>query len=157
MKLYFDMDGVLADFDSAARDALDMDPHKFEFVYGADLMWQILDAVPDFFYNMEPMPGALALWQACEHLKPGIITALPRTGALIVEQQKREWVLDVLDTDAEVITCLTKEKPNYCFPGDILIDDRAINRSAWEAKGGIYILHKDAVTTWADLVTMGVI
>lgn len=157
MKLYYDMDGVLADFDSAAERVLGMDPRKFEFTYGSKEFWKRLDAEVDFFFNFRPMPGALTLWAATEYLKPGIITALPRIGDHLVEGQKREWIEEWLGEDVEVITCLTKEKPNFCMPGDILIDDRAINKQAWEDKGGAFILHHDALTTWAELKDMKVI
>jgi len=38
-----------------------------------------------------------------------------------------------------VITCDTKDKPNFCSEGDILIDDRDVIKDAWIAKKGKYI------------------
>jgi hypothetical protein len=90
------------------------------------------------------------------HLDPIILTALPREGAEKVDRQKRQWVRDYFG-EYEVITCQTKDKPNYCKPGDILIDDRAVNRDRWIKKGGTYIIHTTAARTVGALQALGII
>jgi hypothetical protein len=86
-----------------------------------------------------------------------ILTALPKTGAETVDEQKRAWVAWKFGSYVPVITCKTVEKPNYCKPGDILIDDRAVNRDAWIAKGGTYIIHTTAERTIGTLKALGII
>ncbi len=44
-----------------------------------------------------------------------------------------------LGANVKVITCDTKDKPDFCSEGDILIDDRDIIKDAWIGKKGKYI------------------
>jgi hypothetical protein len=158
LTIYVDLDGVLADYDSAANEALGTDNHyKYEFIWGAETYWKRLHAKGDFFSRLALMPGAKLLWHTVKPYGAKILTALPRTGAESVDRQKRTWVKNLIDYKAEVITCKTVEKPKYCEPGDILIDDRAINRDAWIAKGGTYIIHTDAERTIGTLMALGII
>ena len=157
MKLFVDLDGVLADFDKSAGAILGTDNiYKYEFVWGQEVFWQKLNAYQKFFRNLEKMPDADRLWSAVKHLNPTILTALPHEGADRVAQQKRAWVYDHFGSP-EIITCLTKDKPNYCGPGDILIDDRAVNRDAWIKAGGTYVIHTTAARTIGTLQALGVI
>lgn len=158
MKIYVDLDGVLADYDTRANEMLGTDNHyKFEFIWGADEYWKRLHAPGNFFSTLGLMPGALWLWGSLDGHKRAILTALPRTNPERADCQKRQWVKDRIDWSATVITCNTPDKPNYCQPGDILIDDRAINRDAWIAKGGTYIIHTTAERTIGALEALGVI
>jgi hypothetical protein len=158
MTLYLDLDGVLADFDKAAGAQLGTDNiYKYEFIWGQSKFWQKINISEEFFADLEPMPDAWDLLGAVRHLNPIILTALPHTNAEAVDRQKREWVGDNLGYGLEVITCQTKDKPNYCKPGDILIDDRAINRDAWIKAGGTYIIHTTAARTIGTLQALGII
>lgn len=158
MTIYVDLDGVLADYDTAANKVLNTDNHyKFEFIWGADEYWKRLHKDGKFFLNLPLMPGAQRLWNTVKPYGARILTALPRTGAETVDLQKRKWVKEHIDWTAKVITCRTPEKPDHCMPGDILIDDRAINRDAWIAKGGTYIIHTDTERTIGTLKALGII
>lgn len=158
MTLYLDLDGVLADFDKAAGARMGTDNiYKYEFVWGANKFWEKINIDDDFFAELEPMPDAWELIEEVGHLDPVILTALPRDNAERVDRQKRQWVEDNIGHGYKVITCQTKDKPNYCKPGDILIDDRAINRDAWLAKGGTYIIHTTARRTIGTLQALGII
>lgn len=156
-QLWLDMDGVLADFDSAACAALGTDnTYKWEWIHGTKAFWAGLNANPNFFLDLPPMRDAWFLLESVRHLKPKVLTALPKTGADAVAAQKREWIARHVG-DLEVVTCLTREKPDYCQPGDVLVDDRAVNRAAWEKKGGRYVLHTDALSSVRQLREMGVL
>src|SRR5262249_3729802 len=77
--LFLDMDGVLADFDKAAQFVLSTDNiYKFEFIYGSKAFWQRIDGYPNFWRDIELMPGAARLYTAVRHLNPVILTALPK-------------------------------------------------------------------------------
>jgi 5'(3')-deoxyribonucleotidase len=157
MTLYLDLDGVLADFDKAAGAAMGTDNiYKYEFVWGSDKFWDKINEDPGFFANLNPMPDCWDLFHPVCHLNPVILTAIPSTNGERVAKQKREWVEDYLG-DYTVITCLTKDKPKFCQPGDILIDDRAVNRDAWVAKGGTYIIHTTAARSIGALQALGII
>jgi hypothetical protein len=159
-KIFLDMDGVLADFDKAAGHLLGTDDiHKWEFVHGPKAFWRILDSFPNFFGSLPLMEGALHLWHSVVKREPIILTALPRVGASDVDKQKRDWVKAKLPAkyEVDVITCQTLEKPGYCNPGDVLVDDRAVNREAWEARGGKFILHTSAENTLQQLKALAYI
>lgn len=158
MKVYVDLDGVLANFDKLAGRLLKTDNiYKFEFIWGAAKFWEVLNAETNFFGSMELMPDAKHLWAKIQHLNPVILTALPRENDEHVDQQKRAWVARHFGSTVQVITCPTKDKPNYCKPGDILIDDRAVNRDKWLGQGGTYVIHTSAVNTITTLTALGVI
>lgn len=162
MQIYVDLDGVLADFDASAEKILQTNNiYKYEFIWGPNKFWDGLNTNPNFFAEMEMTGDARHLWAKIVHLNPAILTALPRENPEHVNTQKRDWVKLKLDsingTATRVITCPTKDKPNYCLPGDILIDDRAVNRDAWIAQGGTYIIHTSAVNTITTLRALGVI
>lgn len=159
MTIYVDLDGVLADYDRAANEILGTDNHyKFEFIWGANEYWRRLHKRGDFFASLQRLPDALRLWAVLsKHSAPEILTALPKTNPDTVACQKRKWVKDNIDWRAKVHTCQTVEKPQYCKPGDILIDDRAVNRDAWIEKGGTYIIHTSAESTITTLKALGII
>ena len=153
--IFFDMDGVLANFDKGAERALGTDNiYRYEFVYGQEEFWKGLNASPGFFLYLEEMPGAGRMVHAVRHHPLRILTALPNTGADAVDRDKRSWA-GMNFPGIPVITCLTHEKPDYCKPGDVLIDDRAVNKAKWEAKGGRFIVHTDVGSTLAQLKSMG--
>jgi len=77
-------------------------------------------------------------------LNPVILTALPKSDAADVDKQKRAWVAENLGPEVKVITCTTREKPLYCLPGDVLVDDRTVNKVNWELAGGVFIHHTSA-------------
>jgi hypothetical protein len=156
-RLFLDLDGVLADYDKAATQVLGGDHYKFEFIHGKDVYWQLLHQSGRFFEDLLPMPDAMTLWYTVRRFKPVILTALPRTNAERTDMQKRSWVREWLGADVEVITCATADKPNYCFPGDILVDDRTINRAPWEAQGGHYVHHTSAAESIAALAELGLL
>lgn len=156
--IFLDLDGVLADFDKRACEVLNGECHyRYDFIHGGDALWAQLNAVPDFFASFQMMPDAQDLWEAVADKDPIILTALPTTNARHVDKQKREWVARHLGPSVEVITCPTKDKPLFCNPGDVLVDDRSVNKALWERNGGTFILHTKAVFSVAALKRLGYI
>jgi len=154
--IFFDLDGVLANFDKAAGAILGTDNiYKYEFVHGPEDFWSKLHATGDFFLSMEKMPDADELLMATCNNTWTILTALPRTDPQKTDAQKRQWVQENIAHDVPVITCATKDKPQFCVPGAILIDDRALNRKAWEKAGGQYVLHTSAADSIRQLRDLG--
>lgn len=156
------MDGVLADFDAGAQRQLGTDnTYKFEFVHGTKAFWDGLNKSPYFFADLPPMRDMEVLLDAVSNTRVGVLTALPHSEAASVETQKREWVREhvefYLNGPVPVVCCLTKDKPDYCTPGSVLIDDRAINRDMWTLKGGRFIVHTDARSSIYQLKNFGVI
>lgn len=148
MQLYLDCDGVLADFDAGASAILGMAPRAFEQRHGIGRFWKALGTAPDFYANLEPLPDAMALFEGVRHLNPIILTGLPRGGW--AEAQKRRWAHKHFP-ETPVITCMARDKRAYCSPGDVLVDDTLKYKHLWEEAGGVFIHHRSADETLAEL------
>ena len=55
----------------------------------------------------------------------------------------------------EVITTAAALKREHCHPGDVLVDDRDKHRHLWEQAGGVFIHHKGARSSIAELRAKG--
>ncbi len=137
--LYVDLDGVLADFDKACVELTGFKPVDGK---RQGIMWAAMAKHPNFFGSLDWMPDGEELWDYCKQYKPTILTGIPRGGW--AAKQKREWCYRKLGYDVPVITCFSSNKPDYCNPGDILVDDRTKIMEQWKMKGGLYILHTSA-------------
>lgn len=156
MRIWCDMDGVLADFDTA-----------YERVMGCklpdrnnrteDLDWESLRSrAPRFFRDLPLMPGALHLWQRIEPHGAHILTGVPPEVERS-DNDKITWGMDKLHVAAHRIVCTrARYKFHHCKPGDILIDDWERYRKNWEDAGGLWITHVDAQTTLRALNELGI-
>jgi hypothetical protein len=151
-RIYLDCDGVLADFDKGAERVLRMHPRVFEKRYNPGLFWKRLAETPDFFANLDPMPDAFELYEAVRDLEPVILTGLPR--GTWAEPQKRRWAARWFP-GVEVITTMAALKREHCHPGDVLVDDRDKYRRLWEEAGGVFVHHRTARESIADLRALG--
>jgi hypothetical protein len=146
MKLFVDMDGVLADFDRQYIETIGPLPDRAD--PARDVNWSKIGDM-DFFASMPPMADAFELWDHASALRGGavILTGCPNIGRERAEHDKRDWVRRHLGAEVEVRTLLSKEKSLHCSPGDILIDDWEKYRQLWEVKGGLWITHTSAKDT----------
>lgn len=140
MRVYLDLDGVMADFDA-----------HFPAVFGLnhrtmadDAMWRAINAHPSYFRDMPPCSGAVEFFREIAHLDPIVLTACPRTNYANAATQKRAWVYEHLGSHVTVLPVMGgRNKPLFMHaPGDILIDDFERNTDAWTEAGGISILHR---------------
>ena len=154
MRVYLDLDGVLADFYGTARRLLkrayaELPPEE---------AWGILDKTPNLFLGLPVLPDAHALWQGVKEQvgrqNMRVLTSSPRdTGYLFsAPMDKRAWVHRHFDGQCEVHVVLGwAKKAAYAESHAILIDDQARNIHAWEAAGGIGIHHQDAESSLKTL------
>lgn len=149
MKLFLDLDGVLADFDRGVRMVTGRSPEALP----RREMWRALAGAPDFFATLEFMEDAHLLWEFCRPYSPTILTGLP-LGSW-APAQKRRWVARMLGAEVPVITCMAREKPRWSGPGHVLVDDTAKHAEGWERAGGIFILHVSAARSIAALRALG--
>ncbi|HET8726798.1 MAG TPA: hypothetical protein VFO41_04720 [Alphaproteobacteria bacterium] len=149
MKLFLDLDGVLADFDRGVEAVTGKRPDQLR----TKEMWRALSQEPDFFGSLEMMTDAQVLWEFCEPHRPTILTGLPH-GSWAPEQ-KRRWVANMLGAHIRVITCMSREKHRHAGPGHVLVDDRESAREPWERGGGTFILHTSAANSIAALKNQG--
>lgn len=152
MKVFLDLDGVLADFVASATSVLGAPPTEYEAEHGTNAYWAKLRAVPDFYATLPLMPDADALWRGVISLtgcEPIILTGVPKWET--ATRQKLAWAEGHFPTAAKVITCAARDKARYALPGDVLIDDRPTYIDHWRAAGGVFIVHTSAKTSLAEL------
>ena len=147
-QLYLDCDGVLADFDTGATAALGLPPKAYERKYGIGRFWAKLTRTPDFYFGLPLLPDAMELFEAVEHLDPIILTGVPR-GNWAADQKVR-WAAHHFP-GVRIITTMARDKRDHAKEGDVLVDDQLRHAHLWEAAGGIFIHHKNAATSLAEL------
>ena len=164
-KIYFDMDGVLADFERGFRELCGFEPIK----QGArdpkkeDLMWESARLVGHFYDKLMPMSGALDMFQKIYEKygdKCEILTGIPkpRRGITTAGEDKISWVHRYLSKDIVVHIVFREEKKNYAKgKGFILIDDYEKNIREWTEYGSTGILHISAEATIDELKKMGIL
>ena len=162
-KIYFDLDGVMADFDRGVYELCGMDAFSHEDDKSDDIMWLRIKEVGHFYDKLELMPGAKELFDdlyakygdKCEILS-GI--PKPRRGIVTAGEDKISWVRRMLSKNVKVNIVYKEDKPDYCTGEDcILIDDLPANIRAWEDMGGTGIINSGADDTRQTLVEMGIL
>jgi 5'(3')-deoxyribonucleotidase len=144
--IFVDMDGVLADFDTAATAALGAVPDRDSTAF-----WATLHALGGFYRTMPKLPDADALMAGlrARGYRPIILTGVP-VSIPTAADDKRAWAAEHFP-GTEVITTAARLKSRWAWPGDVLIDDQTTYRALWEAAGGRYIVHTSAAATLAAL------
>lgn len=159
--VYFDMDGVLADFDGdfALRTGRKWD-HNAE--WSKEEKWKMISEYPHFFRDLPWVPGALSMVnfviKTTDHTGyvPGILSA---ASSHIKESaaQKRIWLnreLPILDNSTHIhIVPHREEKAEFALSKTILVDDYKLNIQEWTAAGGIGIYFENAVQAIDELQT----
>ena len=107
-ELFLDCDGVLADFDSGAKEVLGgLSPRQFEARHSKGEFWKRLARAKDFYATLPLLPDAQLLFDAVEHLRPTILTGLP-LGSWAAPQ-KLKWAEEHFP-GTPVITCMARDK-----------------------------------------------
>jgi 5'(3')-deoxyribonucleotidase len=146
-KIFLDMDGVVADFDTFAEELL-----KRKIGWGdttqdlTDEEWVRLASVDRLYYQLPLMPDATKLVAYVKSLSTrfqiGFLTAIPRRTTIPSAQaDKQAWVDKYFPGMRMDIGPFSHDKHKWCSPGDILVDDRPSNIREWNAVGGIAIYH----------------
>ncbi len=142
-KIYFDMDGVLADFDRGLREMCNMEPQPQGDEATDAATFAAVREADHFYLNLQPCEGMLELFAEVRSKygdKVEILTGVPSARRNIPEasKDKREWVKKYIGDDVVVHTVARKEKQEYA-EGSVLIDDYEKNIREWEAAGGVGI------------------
>ena len=152
-QLFIDCDGVLADFDTAARELFGQDSREAEESLGTPEFWNRIIGGGNFYRNLPLLPDAMDLYRAVAHLNPIILTGCPQGGWS--EPQKIAWAVHHFP-GVKMITCLSKDKCLHIMnPGDVLVDDYLRYRDLWEKAGGTFIHHVSAKESIRQLASLG--
>jgi hypothetical protein len=155
MQIFLDCDGVLADFDSYAREILGMTLTEYEDQKHSPDGWNILYAVEDYFFKLPKMPDADELVDGVRAMgfEPIILTGVPsKEGSDWAIGQKQRWAAKHYP-ETSIICCKSKDKFRNMVPEkhNILIDDWSRYKHVWEENGGTFILHTSAAKSLAEL------
>ena len=166
-KIYFDMDGVLADFERGVKEICGLEPisqnAKNNDSQAEVDMWEAIRKVGNFYDCLGFMPGAKEMFDTVYNKygdKCEILTGIPKPkrGIVSAGDDKKAWVKRLLSKDIMVNIVYREEKPKYCTGKDcVLIDDFEKNIKEWEAIGGTGILNKSADETMAELKKLNII
>ena len=150
-KIYCDMDGVLADFESGYEELTGVDL-KGEFKKGEDFWDPISKAGVGFWAGLKWMPDGQKLWDYLKPFNPVLLSAPSREQSSRIG--KHVWVKHKIP-GTKLILRYASQKQELATPESILIDDRQVNIDQWEAAGGIGILHTSTANTIKQLQKLG--
>lgn len=147
-RIYLDCDGVLANFNLGFEQRFGESPGSYEEKHGSKHFWHVIRTSGDFYQSLPIMSDAMELFSAVEHLRPIILTGCPFGGW--AELQKMRW-RDKHFPGIPMVTCMSRNKRDYCKPGDVLIDDYLKYRELWVESNGIFIHHTSSTNTIKQL------
>ena len=166
-KIYFDMDGVLADFERGVKEICKVTPPSQNAKHHKpgedDVMWEKIRDNEHFYDLLELMPGAKEMFDVV-YIRYGdrceILTGIPKPkrGIVNAADDKKKWVYRLLSEDVVVNIVYREEKQNYCHgEGCVLIDDMERNIRDWKAAGGTGIVYVSAEDTLNKLKELEVL
>ncbi len=145
--IYLDMDGVVADFDSAAEEVLGI-PQRPRPINGfyklSELEWKSIKIkYPRFYRDLPKMEDADQLVDIGRRYRDQLgwnllfLTAVPKEDDMHwAFWDKIHWVKERYPEIAVHFGPHSFDKWRHCRPGDILVDDRADNCQQWREAGG---------------------
>jgi hypothetical protein len=170
--IFCDMDGVLVNFDEGYKQLTGMSTHHAD-AQGKKDFWKLFrQSLKDkniseesFWADLDWQPGGKELWDFISPYNPYVLTA-PAVNfdfpeELRYDRDVNESILGKLDwvkrlpNMRKIYFAAAKNKAKFAGPNNILIDDRKDTIDAWNAKGGIGILHTTAASTIAQLKELG--
>jgi 5'(3')-deoxyribonucleotidase len=158
-RIYFDMGGVLADFDRGVRDLCGLEPVDQMAATNEDndRLWAAVAKVDHYYGRLEMIPGADAMLRILMEKygdRVEILTGIPKPKRNIVHAKtdKIQWMRRNFGPDIKVNVVYREEKKERCTgKGDILIDDYRKNIDEWISYGGTGILFQDAESAMQEM------
>lgn len=145
--IYIDMDGVVADFDTAAtdflRNELNVDIANKEEGRWPPGIWERIRDHHRFYRNLPKMSIADDIIKLAREFRDDLdwnlmfLTAIPKHNDMPwTFYDKMLWVQDYYPDVPVHFGPYSHDKQNHCTPGDILVDDRVDNCAQWRERGG---------------------
>jgi len=141
--IYIDMDGVVADFDTLAREIVKGSNFDTVNERWPNDSWNQIKSHPHFYRAIPKMPQADAMMRLAERFRDELgwdlymLTAIPRMNDIPdCFWDKIEWMREYYPNIIVRFGPYSEDKQHHCRPGDILVDDRTINCGQWRSSGG---------------------
>lgn len=153
--IYFDLDGVLADFEKA-KDKIMKDSgyedvemnNDSKYLNGVALeaknyMWKMVYSEKDFYGDLEVLEEGYKIFEEMKkNYNVKILSAVPKKFPEKASEQKRRWCKKYLG-DVDVLIVANDDKNQVVdVTNALLIDDREKNIEKWIKAGGIGYLYK---------------
>ncbi len=165
-KIYFDMDGVLADFENVVRNLCvieayslnDKKPEGYE-----KLLWEKISGINNFYDKLGILPGAKEMFDAVRSAygdRCEILTGIPKPykGVKTAAEDKISWMRRILSEDIVMNIVYRDQKKDYCTgPDCVLIDDYKKTIKQWRELGGTGIVHVSPEETMKELERLGIL
>jgi len=148
--IYIDMDGVVADFNRAAREYLNKryaDQARAEQQgRWPEHEWGKIRELPHFYRDLPKTHFADRIIELARGFrdKKGwqlyMLTAIPKNNDMPhCFHDKIDWMQEYYPDVRVHFGPYSHDKQHHCRPGDILVDDRESNTNEWRAAGGIAV------------------
>jgi len=155
--IFFDVDGVVADFAEGVREAfdlpLDWQPDRWDIAEQLGVSWQVFTEricrEQQFWSELQYYTDGIAIWRWLQELChrkfiPLTVATTPFAGDEIRFLAQRQLWIDSFMSDSQGSPPIVYTGPGHkhllAAPGRLLIDDSPANIEAWEAAGGDTIL-----------------
>jgi 5'(3')-deoxyribonucleotidase len=146
MRLFVNLDGVLADFDSQHEKVLGFRPDARK----DNVNWTNVRHSKHFYRGLPLTEDAEELWNQLRPYNPTILTDLP-SAVPSAARDKRLWVKEHFGSDVEVVSCLGRELDTHAEGRNVLVDANERHKDAWLKAGGIWIYHTSTLQTMAEV------
>jgi len=141
-KIFCDLDGVLADFDTQFEYYTGFPPGQYKDTYGKKPFWEVINNLGEIYWSAMPMmPQGKMLWNFIRPYRPTILSS--PSSEQSSKTGKNIWVERNLSPTPHIIFAKAEQKHEYADRNSILIDDREDTIGRWNAAGGIGILCKN--------------
>lgn len=150
VRVFVDMDGVVANFEKAVKDAgipvLEQGvKHTSKEV---DEFWTRLGEIPHFYETLSPIDEGVNMVNELKNagLHVSFLTGIPLVKGNMATAQvdKIKWAKRIFGDDVRVYPVMRKNKCRFCEgPNSILIDDFAKTIDEWTGCGGSGYVYKD--------------
>ena len=160
--IYCDMDGVLADFKTAAQKTTGMSINKWMNIPSSKEKWAPIKANKNFWSTLPWMPGGRQLWSYIRRHDPHILSAYSPSDPNC-RPGKLKWLRrNVGMSNMKKINLVRRrDKSTFAMRSGgirqpaILIDDFPRNIDQFKSAGGIGILHTNTTKTIKELKKLG--